>query len=122
MCKRIVNMKKTTDRQTVRFMDIRMYSVRKGDPLVTIHYNMKEVAVHMHLFQTGRRSMEMDLQMNPMVAYTEKLGPDTKKIEDLKKMCNDGIIPKAYHPFYNDLASSPETAVHDGSESEYESE
>ena len=42
--------------------------------------------------------------MNSMPAYSRLLGIDANKYKDLKKMCDNGIIPKAYHAFYKDLA------------------
>ncbi|GFR67141.1 hypothetical protein ElyMa_000245500 [Elysia marginata] len=60
----IINMNKTVDRQNVKFTDIRMYAVRKGDPLVTIHNNLDQPAIQMNLFQTGRKTLEMDVQMS----------------------------------------------------------
>ena len=77
----------------------------------------------MNLFQTGRKSFEMNVQqMNPSPDYSGQLSIDIKKYKDLERMCKDGIIPKAHQTFYMDLA--PETAVADdhGSESEYEDE
>ena len=54
----IPNMGKTVDRNSVKFMSGLMYTVRKGDPLVTIHYNLNEPAVQMNLFfkQAARQS------------------------------------------------------------------
>lgn len=119
MSKQIINMNKTTDRETVKFMKIRLYSVRKGDPLVTIHYNLNESAVQMNLFQSGRKSIEMNLQMNPLPAYTEQLKIDVKKYKDLDNLCERGIIPKSYHAFYRGLVSGEATSAGQNSDSEY---
>ena len=76
----------------------------------------------MNLFQSGRKTFEMDLQMNPMPAYSRLLGIDANKYKDLKKISDNGILPKAHHAFYKDLALCQKTIADDGSGSEYEDE
>ena len=78
MSKQTPNLVKAVDRQSIRFMDIRMYAVRKGDPLVTIYYNLNDPSVQMNLFQSGTETFEMDLQMNPMLAYSRLTQISTK--------------------------------------------
>ncbi|GFS01922.1 hypothetical protein ElyMa_001110800 [Elysia marginata] len=78
ICHQIPNINKTLDPKKVEFMDIRMYAVHKGDPLVTIHYNLDQPAVQMNLFQTGRKTLEMDVQMSLEPAYSRKLRIDQK--------------------------------------------
>lgn len=122
MRKQIPNMTKTVDRQKVKFTDIRMYAVRKGDPLVTIYYKLDQPPVQMNLFQSGRKTLEMNVPMDPVSAYSAQLRIDPKKLKDLEKLCADGIIPKAYHKFYKDLASCQETPSDITSGSEFEDE
>ncbi|GFN91467.1 hypothetical protein PoB_001797300 [Plakobranchus ocellatus] len=102
---------KTVDRQDVKFIYIRMCAVRKGDPVVIIHCNLNEPAVLFNLFQIGRKTFEMDLQMDPEPTYSGQLTIDTKKYKDLEKLRNDEIIPQAYHAFYKDLPSCQETSM-----------
>ncbi|GFR90754.1 DNA repair protein rhp54 [Elysia marginata] len=84
MRNQIPNMNKTVDRQKVKFTDIRMYAVHKGDPLVTIHNNLDQPAIQMNLFQTGKKILEMDVQMNLEPAYSRNLRIDTKKLSARK--------------------------------------
>ena len=50
----VINMNKTTEREVVKYMSIRRYSVREGDPCINIQYSMNAPIVRMNLFQTGR--------------------------------------------------------------------
>ncbi|GFR60495.1 hypothetical protein ElyMa_003532300 [Elysia marginata] len=120
MRNQIPNMNKSVHRQKVKITDIRIYVVRKGDPLVTIHYNLDQPAVQMNLFQTGRKTLEMCVQKSLEPVYSRKLRIDTKKLKDLEKLCSDGIIPRAYHTFYKDLASCHESPTDLTSGSEFE--
>ena len=97
-----------------------MNTVRKGEPLVTVNYNLNEPALQMNLFHTGRKKFDMDSELIPKLAYSGQLGVDAKKYKDLEKWCKEGIIPKGYHGFYRDLTSRQEAATDDGSDSEYE--
>ncbi|GFS03695.1 hypothetical protein ElyMa_002893400 [Elysia marginata] len=99
-----------------------MYAVRKEDHLVTIHNSLDQPAVQMNLFQTGRKTLEMDVQMSLEPAFSRKLRIDTKKLKDFEKLCSDKIIPKVYHTFYKDLASCHESPTDLTSGSEFEDE
>ncbi|GFS01082.1 hypothetical protein ElyMa_004572800 [Elysia marginata] len=68
--------------------------MRKGDPLVTIHYNLDQPAVQMNLFQTGRKTLEMDVQMSLEPAYSRKLKIDTKSSKTSKSCVMTGSYPK----------------------------
>lgn len=86
MTKEFINMNKTTDRENAKFLQIRMYSVRKSDPIVTIKYSMNARPVEMNLFQSSRRSADMNPSLSPKAAYSAPLGIDSRKIKDLLAM------------------------------------
>ncbi|GFS03841.1 hypothetical protein ElyMa_002897200 [Elysia marginata] len=70
------------------------------------------------ILNTCSKVLEMSLEP----ACSRKLRIDTKKLKDLQKLCGDGIIPKAYHTFYKDLASCHESPTDLTSGSEFEDE
>ena len=103
LCNTFINMNKTTEREVVKYMSIRRYFVRKGDPCINIQYSMNAPIVKMNLFQTGRRSTEIVNDIQPEQLYKERLGINIKKKEDLLSLCAKNIIPKAHHQFYKNL-------------------
>ena len=54
------NMTKTVDRESLKFMSVGLYTVRKGDPLFTIHYNVNAPTLQIILFQTSRKTFPID--------------------------------------------------------------
>ena len=101
MTKDFINMNKTNDRENAKFQQIRIYSISKGDPIVTIKYCMNARPAEMNLFQSGRTSADMKTSPSPKPAYSAPLGTDSRKIKDLLAMCDKQItrVSRAYHAF-----------------------
>ena len=122
MSKQFTNMNKTTERDNINFLLIRMYSVRKGDPCVQLHYHLNQPTTQMNLFQSGRRSVAINVDMTPFPLYSGQLCIDNKIYKDLGDMCERGIIPKAYHAFYKSLKPKSGEPTDKNSDTELEDE
>jgi hypothetical protein len=52
------------------------------------------------------RKRKVSKQNQPHIlkpAYNKRIPLDEAKIKDLREMCRSGLIPKEYHPFYQEL-------------------
>ena len=87
LCNTFINMSKTTSREVVKYMNIRRYSVRKGDPCINIQYSMNAPIKRMNVFDTGRRSTEIIDDVQPEQLYKERLGLNITKKKDLLSLC-----------------------------------
>ena len=120
--KNIINMDVDTNKDNVRYTDIRRYSVKKDDPCINIQYSMHGEPVKMNLFEKGRKHAQFEV---PTVkgAYQKPLPINIDKRSDLLWMCDEGIIPAAHRDFYESLNATlrPDLPVSDYEDSEDDS-
>ena len=116
--KDVINMDIDTNKENVRYTEIRRYSVKKDDPNIYIQYSLAGDPVKMNLFKKGRKDAPFEV---PTVknAYRKPLPINIDKKKDLLWMCAEGIIPTSHHPFYEGLG---ETMGADLPISDYEDE
>ena len=101
----VVNMDIDINRQSVNYTNIRTYKVTKDSPIVQVKYMMGGEEMQMHLFKRVRRDTPMNVPILKN-AYSGLLPINEDKKADLVWMCEEGIIPEAYHDFYTKIPSA----------------
>ena len=117
--KDIINMDIDTNKENVRYTEIRRYSFKKDDPSIYIHYSMNGEPVKMNLFEKGRRHGQFEVPTTKG-AYQKQVPINVDKRSDLICMCDKGIIPATHRDFYEGLMTRwrPDQPVSDYEDSE----
>ena len=112
---RFANTNIDSERQKVRWLDIRKYVVGKDEPnKVKVFYSLEATPVEMNLNQKiTKRSAELTANFDPTNAYLMPLEVTADKYKDLQELCSREIIPQAHHSFYSSLPRSEQTESDD---------
>lgn len=97
------------DKTLIKWNNIKELSVNFEYPhSLQIKYNLNSTDfIQINLIKKGQRGRHYNIikRLVPIAAYTKQLSVEEAKIKDLISLCKNGLIPKTYHAFYENLKS-----------------
>lgn len=97
-------MSKNINKESVNWMQIKWIRVLKSKP-DTILYKTSFADQNFQEMNIGNKMKKIVKDDGTIFKqkYKELLGVTVEKRDDLLKLCRDGVIPKEYHGFYENL-------------------
>lgn len=113
-------MNKNVNKEPVKWMKIKWIRVLKDKP-ESIFYKTSFEDPDFQEIHVGKKMNKL-FEDNGSVftqKYSDLLGVNVKKKNDLLKLCKDGVIPKDHHGFYENLKISDKSDVPNLSEEDF---
>jgi len=108
----IPNQLKNTQQNNIKWQSVRVIDIKKGRDEATMRFSFVDGAESSVPLQTprmrsrNRKGSAVQLK----AAYDGRLPVSTAKFNDLKRLCDDGIIPAEYRNEYLSLPTDATTA------------
>nr|CAI5870153.1 unnamed protein product [Callosobruchus analis] len=94
-----------TQGEKVRWLQVKCFKIEKSNPgIIKYRYGHSGAYLSINIVVKGRPTTSKSLTLK--MAYPVMLPISGQKYNDLKKLCNTGVIPEEYHHWYLSLPFS----------------